>query len=293
MVIKNGLILAGGTGSRLLPTTKIINKHFINIFDKPMIYYSLSILLLLKIKNIKIIIDKETELIAKKLLGNGEEFGVNIDYVLQDKPLGLPHAINSVSKEFSNIDKFIVVLGDNFLHGRDFFNSFYSLIDPDKSNIFFQRVNNPKDFGILSLDKEQKLIDIVEKPQDYISDLAVTGIYTFDNKFFEYFKKTKVSKRNEFEITDILKLYLDSGKLNHTFLGRGMTWMDMGSNESVLSCSNFVKTIQERQNILVNSPHEVAYRNGWIDGSDVEKLIKKNSQSSYFKNLVKNIQSNY
>ena len=293
MKINTGVLLAGGTGSRLAPSTNIVNKHFLNIFDKPMIYYSISILLLLKIRNIKIIVDSDSKDILEKLLGTGDEFGISVDYIIQDKPLGLPHAINNIFVKDSKLENFAVVLGDNFLHGREFFNNFYDLIDLEKSNIFFQKVNNPQDFGVLHLDEEQNLIDIVEKPKDFISDLAVTGIYTFDDKFFQYFKSIDLSDRNEFEIADILKLYMKDKSLNHIYLGRGMTWMDMGSNESLLNCSNFVKTIQERQNILVNSPHEVAFRNGWITEEQIEKLYRENNQSTYFQTLYKNIQSIY
>tara|TARA_B100000282_G_C31726011_1_gene488506 strand:- start:552 stop:1433 length:882 start_codon:yes stop_codon:yes gene_type:complete len=293
MKIDTGILLAGGTGSRMFPSTKIVNKHLMNIYDKPMIYHSLSILLLLKIKKIIIVVDDNTLEEAKKLIGNGSEFGVQIKYVLQDKPLGLPHAINNVQAMLEDVKKFLVVLGDNFLFGREFYSNFYNLIDITKSNIFFQKVNNPQDFGIIEMDEENKLVNIVEKPNKYISDLAVTGIYTFDESFFSYFKEIKKSNRDEYEITDILKLYLLNKKLNHVYLGRGMTWMDMGNYESLLNCSNFVRTIQERQNILVNSPHEISYRNGWIEKQDIENMYKQNKNSAYFIELYKNIDSNF
>tara|TARA_A100001015_G_scaffold226174_1_gene255416 strand:- start:13 stop:891 length:879 start_codon:yes stop_codon:yes gene_type:complete len=292
MKYEKGVVLAGGTGSRLYPTTKVINKHFLNVYDKPMIYYSLSILMLLKIRKISIVIDEPSLLLAKKLLGNGDELGIEIDYEIQDSPLGLSDAINKTI--LNNEDKkFLVVLGDNFLYGRDFYNNFYNLIDIDKCNIFFQKVKNPEEFAVIELDSKKQLKNIIEKPDTYISDLAVTGIYSFDENFFGYFQNTRISERNEFEITDILKSYLDEKNLNPIYLGRGMTWMDMGSYESLVNCSNFVRTIQERQNILVNSPHEIAFRNNWIAKKDIKKLFEKNPNSVYFINLFNNIDSIY
>jgi len=293
MEIKNGVILAGGTGSRLYPLTKTTNKHFLNVYDKPMIYYSLSILLLLKVKEISIVIDQESLKIAQNLLGDGVEFGININYIVQDSPLGLPDAISKIFDSNDEIEKFFVVLGDNFLYGREFYNNFYDLVDLNKSNIFYQKVHNPEDFAVLKVNESNNIESIIEKPKTHISDLAVTGIYTFDKRFIEYFRNTDMSSRNEFEITDILNCYHEDRSLNATYLGRGMTWMDMGNNESLISCANFVRTIQERQNILVNSPHEIAYRNEWVTEEDLYKIYLKHKNSSYFSNLIDNIKSRY
>lgn len=292
-MIDSGVILAGGTGSRLFPVTKVTNKHFLNVYDKPMIYYSLSILLLLKIKKVTIVVDENSLNEAKNLLGDGTEFGIKIIYTIQKSPLGLPDAIMKTLKTDDTDKKFAVVLGDNFLYGREFYNNFYNLIDISKCNIFYQKVKNPEDFAVIEVNEGENKFNLVEKPKQYLSDLAVTGIYTFDNNFFKFFHEIKVSNRNEYEITDILNSYNKLDSLNPVYLGRGMTWLDMGSFDSLLYCANFVKTIQERQNILVNSPHEIAYRNGWITKKHVHALYKKNLNSMYFKNLYDSINSKY
>ncbi len=281
--MNKGVILAGGYGTRLFPLTKVINKHFLPIFDKPMIYYSLSILLLFKIENISIVCNPEDEKQYINLLGNGEEFGVNISYAIQNKPEGIPHGIKTGIKNFPEED-FLVILGDNFLYGREFFEDFQETINKtDGASIFCQKVVNPEDYGVALL-KNDLLEKLVEKPKNHVSDNAIIGLYKFDDRFNELFKNLKKSDRNEFEIIDILYEYgLKNIKVNN--IGRGSTWFDMGSFESFFNASLFVKTIQERQGMLVSSPHEIAYKNGSIDELIIEKFIEKYKNSSYTESL--------
>ncbi len=282
-----GILLAGGRGTRLYPNTKIINKHLLPIFDKPMIYYSLSILLLAKIKDITLICNPEDEMDYRNLLGNGEELGVNINYSLQDSPEGIPHAINT-ALEVSDYDRFMTVLGDNFLYGREFFNSlennFYKSED---ISIYYQKVRNPELYGVIKWDGNV-IEDLVEKPANFLSNDAVIGLYIFDSNFCSHFKNLQKSNRGEFEIIDIIKEY----KLENTitnYVGRGTAWFDMGSSEDFFNSSQFVKTIQDRQGLLVCSPHEIAYRNGYINSERVENYIQSIKGSEYASNLSRTI----
>jgi len=279
-----GILLGGGSGSRLSPLTTATNKHFLSIYDKPMIYYSLAILLLSKVRRITLICDNASIDSYKKLLGNGKEFGIEINYSLQESPDGLPHAIATGLNEFP-MEKFMVVLGDNFLYGREFFNKFDEGYFKNDNFIFYQKVKDPTGFGILEFDKKGNLIKLIEKPKKFISNYVAVGVYIFDNKFMDYYHKIGKSKRGEYEIIDIINSYINDDSLSPFYLGRGMSWLDMGSYESLISSSNFVKTLQDRQDILVNSPHEISYRNGWITHDELIDLIEKNKDSSYFQEL--------
>ena len=287
MVEKGGILLAGGRGTRLYPNTKITNKHLMPIYDKPMIYYSLSIFLLAEIKDITIVCNPEDEDLFKKILGTGDEFGINIRYSKQESPNGIPDAINT-ALTLSNYDRFMVVLGDNFLYGREFFNTLKTTFyDTDEISIYYQKVRNPELYGVIKW-KENIPEDVVEKPKSFISNDAVIGIYIFDKMFKEHFKKVKKSKRNEFEIVDIIKLY-DLKKTIANYIGRGTAWFDMGSSDDFFNSSQFVKTIQDRQGLLVCSPHEIAYRNGWIDLDQLRKYLDNNSESEYASNLNRSL----
>ena len=280
----DGILLGGGSGKRLSPLTTSTNKHLLPIFDKPMIYYSLSILLLSKIKTVTLICDKDSIEDYKKLLGSGEEFGITINYSLQDSPEGLPHAINTGLEEYP-MEKFMVVLGDNFLYGREFFNKFENNELVKDNFIFYQKVKDPSDFGILEFDNSGELIKLIEKPTKFISNFVAVGVYIFDSEFSNYYSSLKKSKRGEYEIIDIINQYIDNKNIKSFYLGRGMSWLDMGSYDAMISSSNFVKTLQERQDILINSPHEISYRNGWISDEDVLNLVSKNKESGYFRSL--------
>lgn len=280
-----GVLLCGGYGTRLLPTTSYINKHLIPIYDKPMIYYSLSILLLAELKDITIVCDKDDLDSFKSLLKDGEEMGVNISYAAQDTPSGIPHGI-SKALDVNNYDKFICALGDNFIFGQNFYSKLHEYFtNSSGASIFTQHVKDPERFGVAELSKDnKKVLSIVEKPKKFISNNAVIGLYFFDSKFQDYFKKIKISSRNEFEIVDIIKNYqLDNVK--HYGIGRGTAWFDMGTTESFYTSSSFVRTIQERQGLLVCSPHEIAFRNNWIDDKDLSKYIKSIEGSEYSENL--------
>ena len=283
-----GILLCGGHGTRLFPTRKYINKHLIPIYDKPMIYYSLSILLLAGMREITIVCNPEDRDSFQKLLGSGEEFGADIKYSVQEAPLGIPDAI-SKALEVSEYDKFITVLGDNFIFGQNFFTNLEFIYNNTvTSSIFHQKVKNPEDFGVIDVDSNNKITSIIEKPKKYISNKAVIGLYIFDHNFQNYFENSSHSKRNEYEIVDILNQYLNNN-LQHHEIGRGTAWFDMGTTEAFFNCSSFVRTIQERQDVLVCSPHEIAYRNNWIDQISLENYIRTIKGSEYSENLINSL----
>lgn len=280
-----GILLAGGRGTRLYPNTKYINKHLMPMYDKPMIYYSLSIFLLSGIRNITLVCNTGESDTFKKLLGDGSEFGIRIIYAEQNSPDGIPDAI-SKALNVERYEKFLVVLGDNFIFGEKFFTRFENIFESStNASIFTQNVNNPELFGVAQL-HEDKLISIVEKPQKFISNKAIVGIYIFDDNFQSHFSKLQKSKRNEYEIIDILKSY-GLNKINHTFIGRGTAWFDMGSADDFLNCSYFIRTIQSRQGLLVCSPHEISYRNNWITKKQLIDYINSIANSEYSENLLK------
>ena len=282
-----GILLCGGSGTRLFPTTQYINKHLIPVYDKPMIYYSLSILLLSGIKKITIVCNKGESEIFKKLLGDGEELGVELYYTEQDSPRGIPDAI-SKALEVNSYEKFIVALGDNFIFGEKFFTRVEDIFNKNLyTTIFSQRVANPQSFGVVEIDSAtNEIVSIVEKPDKFISNKAVIGLYIFNSDFDTYFDDIEMSDRNEYEIVDIIKKY-KLENINHNEIGRGTAWFDMGTTESFYNCASFVRTIQERQGLLVCSPHEIAYRNNWISSEVLNKYIKSISGSEYSENLLK------
>ena len=281
-----GILLCGGAGTRLFPTTSYINKHLIPIYDKPMIYYSLSILFLSGIKNITIVCNSKDLSIFKSLLGDGEQFGVKLNYSVQENPDGIPHAINNALSE-NAYDKFVVVLGDNFVFGEKFFTRFEQIFNKtEKCAIFSQIVKNPENFGVVELDNNQNLKSLVEKPKKNISNKAVIGLYIFDSEFSNHFTNINKSKRNEYEVTDLVSQY-GLENVDHIEIGRGTAWFDMGTTEDFYSTSSFVKTIQDRQGLLVCSPHEIAFRNNWISEKTFKEYINKIDGSEYSENLKK------
>ena len=284
-----GVLLTGGYGTRLFPNTKVFNKHLLPVYDKPMVYYSLSILMLSGIREITIVCNPKDEIFYRELLGNGESFGMNLNYSLQDSPEGIPHAIDK-ALEVNPYDRFMVVLGDNFLYGRDFFNHLKSnFLSSEKPAIYYQKVRNPELFGVIEWDKN-KISDIIEKPRSYISNDAVIGVYIFDSNFKKHFQKLHKSSRKEFEIVDLIKEYKLENIETH-FVGRGTAWFDMGSNDDFFQCSQFVKTIQDRQGLLLSSPHEIAFRNGWIEEDEIKISIEKYENSEYAQTLHKTIEN--
>lgn len=280
----SGVLLAGGTGSRLFPNTKVLNKHLLPVFDKPMIYYSLSIPMLAGIKDITIVCNTYDLEIFRKLLGDGEQFGLSLKYSLQDNPDGIPHAINVAIREL-NSKKYLITLGDNFIFGSEFFNRLKNIVHgSNEVAIFTQLVKNPENFGVVLKDVSGKIISLVEKPNKFISNNAAIGLYLLNSDFTHHFENIKKSDRGETEILDIFEQY-GLKNISSFELGRGTAWFDMGTVNSFYNCSSFVKTIQERQGLLICSPHEIAYRNGWITKNELKQYLDSIKDSEYAENL--------
>lgn len=271
-----GIILAGGAGKRLYPTTKLINKHLLNIYNKPMIYYPLSILILNKIKDILIVCNKEDLKNYKKLLSNGNQLGLKISYKIQGNYNGIVGALLKCEKFIDN-KNFLLILGDNFFYGNDLTNIVTKVLNKKLSpTIFTYHVSNYKNFGIAEYYKN-KVKKIHEKPNKKYSNLAVLGMYFLDAKSIKFAKKLKKSKRGEYEITDLLNVYIKNGiELNDIKLGRGVTWFDMGTFDDFLNASQFVKIIEERQNLKIGSISEASYLSNFINYKKFKSLGEKN-----------------
>ena len=256
-MIRKGIILAGGTGSRLSPLTKVINKQLLPLYDKPLIFYPLSILMLAGIRDILIITNPDEDINFKKILGNGSNFGIKIEYLEQRKPNGLPEAF-IIGEKFINKQSVALVLGDNFFYGQGFTKRLKQQTKVKSgSTIFTYKVNNPQDYGIVEI-KKNKILSIKEKPKNSKSDLAVTGLYFFDKNVVNFSKKLKPSKRKELEIVDLMKKYLKIRKLKVEFMGRGSAWLDTGNAESLFETSQFISSIEKRQGIKIACLEEIA-----------------------------------
>ena len=287
-MIRKGIILAGGMGTRMSPLTKAVNKQLLPIYDKPLIFYPLSILMLSKIKNILIIVNKGQLQQYKKLLNNGENLGIKISYLEQDKPRGLPDAF-ILGRKFIGKDKVAMILGDNFFYGQSLSKMLYECVRiKNGAKIILHKVINPENFGVAKT-KGKKILSIKEKPKKFFSDLAITGLYFFDNKVVDYAKKLKPSKRNELEIVDLLNKYRKKNKLSADFIGRGGAWLDTGSLEDFYKTSAFVSAIENRQGFKIACLEEIAFLNKWINKSDLKDAIKfygNCEYSNYLKNLI-------
>jgi glucose-1-phosphate thymidylyltransferase len=285
-----GIVLAGGSGTRLYPITKAISKQINPIYDKPMIYYPLSILMLAGIREILIISTPRDLPLFKELLGNGENFGVKFEYAIQEKPNGLAEAF-IIGEKFIGNDSCALVLGDNIFYGHGLTGMLKEAEARKKgATIFGYYVTNPQDFGVVEFDENGKVISLEEKPQNPKSNYAVPGLYFYDGTVVEKAKRVKPSKRGELEITSINEMYLQEDKLHVVNFGRGMAWLDTGTHDALLEAANFVKTIQSRQGVMVACLEEIAYRNGWISKEKVLELAKplmKSKYGEYLVNLVK------
>lgn len=288
-MIKKGIILAGGKGTRLSPLTKIINKQLLPLYDKPLIFYPLSVLMLAGIREVLIITNSGQKKLFQKILGNGSGLGIKIFYKEQKKPNGLPEAF-IIGEKFINNDDVALILGDNFFYGQGFTNRIKDCMsNNDGATIFTYIVNNPSDYGIAELNSNNEIIKISEKPKRTNSKFAITGLYLFDNQVIEFSKKLKPSKRNELEIIDLIEKYLKQKKLKAEFIGRGSAWLDTGSIENLNETSQFIASIEKRQGLKIGCLEEIAYNNRWIEKKKLLKAIKfygKCSYSDYLKNLL-------
>lgn len=284
-----GIIMAGGSGTRLNPITKVINKHLLPIYNKPLIYYPLSVLLLAGVKEFLIITKKDDYQNFKKLLGNGSHLGIHISYEFQEKPGGIPEGIK-LAENFIDNNKFIFVLGDNIFFGEQFSKVLNDIKNFKKGCILFtNKVNDPKRFGILYKDKKNKPTKIIEKPNNPKSNLAVTGLYVYDALAVHHSKQLKKSKRNETEITDLNNIYIKKKQAKEIELGRSFTWIDAGTHDSFLTASNLISIYEKRTNSQIGCIEEIAFKKKLIDKKSFKKIIqstKETNKKNYLKSLL-------
>jgi len=289
-MIKKGIILAGGIGTRMSPLTKAVNKQLLPIYDKPLIFYPLSILMLSNIKEILIIVNKGQINQYKKLIPNGKNLGINITYKEQNKPRGLPDAF-ILGEKFIGKDSVAMILGDNFFYGQGLSVNLKKCIKlKSGAKVFLHKVANPHLFGVAKVNKRNKILKIVEKPKKFISNLAVTGLYFFDNNVIRYAKSLKPTKRNEIEIIDLLNIYNKKNKLSAEYIGRGGAWLDTGSIEDYYKTSTFVYAVENRQELKIACLEEIAFLNKWINKNLIKKQIKfygNCNYSYYLKKIIK------
>ena len=287
-MIKKGIILSGGKGTRMSPLTKAVNKQLLPIYDKPLIFYPLSILMLAKIRDILIVVNKGQLDQYKKILPDGKNLGIKITYVEQDKPRGLPDAV-ILGEKFIGKQNVSLILGDNFFYGQFLTKKLQECVKLKKgAKVFLHRVSNPEKYGVAKV-KKNKIFFIKEKPKKFISDLAITGLYFFDNSVVKYSKNLKPSKRGELEITDLLNFYRKKGNLSADLIGRGGAWLDTGSISDFYKTSNFVSAIENRQGFKIACLEEIAYLNKWINKKDINNSIKfygNCEYSNYLRKLI-------
>ena len=289
-MIKKGIILAGGTGTRMSPLTKAVNKQLLPIYDKPLIFYPLSILMLSGIRNILIVVNKGQLDQYKKILPNGDNLGIKISYTEQPSPKGLPDAF-LIGEKFINNDNVALILGDNFFYGQNLTNKLRKQAQLSKgASVFLHPVKKTELYGVAKIDKKNKIIGIKEKPKKFYSNYAVTGLYYFDKKVIEYSKKLKPSKRKELEIVDLLNIYKKKNRLKADFIGRGGAWLDTGTLDDFYKTSAFVEAIENRQGLKIACIEEIAFRNKWINSKNIKNAIKFYGNCQYSSYLAKLIQ---
>ena len=284
-----GIILAGGSGTRLYPLTQVTSKQLLPIYDKPMIYYPLSILMEAGIREILIISTPVDTPRFEELLGDGKQFGIQLSYKVQPSPDGLAQAF-LLGEEFIDGESCAMILGDNIFHGHGLSKRLKAAAAKEEgATVFGYYVDDPECFGVVEFDKDGKAVSLEEKPEHPKSNYAVTGLYFYDNHVVEYAKQIKPSARGELEITDLNRIYLEKGNLDVALLGQGFTWLDTGTHESLVDATNFVKTVETHQNRKIACLEEIAYNNGWIDKEELQKaceLYQKNQYGRYLKDVL-------
>ena len=287
-----GIVMAGGYGTRLYPLTKGLSKHLFPVYDKPMIYYPLSVLMLAGIREISIIINPRDKNNYQNLLGDGSQFGIDLTYLVQDKPEGIAQAF-IIGEDFIKRDDVGFILGDNIFYGQGFTPILSKVKETiDGATIFGYRVKDPRSFGVVEIDKDNKVISIEEKPKKPKSNFAVTGLYFYNHEVVDVAKNVKFSKRGELEITSINKEYLKQGKLNVELMGRGFAWLDTGTTDSLMEASQYVQTLEKRQGFKMACLEEIAFNNGWLNAEQIEKIaisFQKNNYGKYLLDLIKKI----
>lgn len=279
--MRKGIILSGGSGTRLNPVTMTISKQLLPVYDKPMIYYPLAVLMEMKIRDILIITTPRDIDSYRNLLGDGKRWGMNFSFCIQQKPAGIAESM-IIAQDFLDNAPSVLILGDNIFYGNNLNqNLLKSSLNLNQATIFAYRVNDPERYGVADFDKNNNVISIVEKPKNPKSNYAITGLYFYPPNAPEYAKKLKPSKRQELEITDLNKMYLNEKNLKIEILGEGCAWLDTGTHDSLLDASLFVSTIEKRQGIKICCPEEIAFKNKWITNKDLEKLIIELNNSSY------------
>jgi len=282
-----GIILAGGSGTRLHPLTHVVSKQLLPIFDKPMIYYSLSVLMLAGIKEVLIITTPQDEALFRNLLGDGSCWGMSIDFAVQPNPEGLAQAF-IIGEKFIGKQRSCLILGDNIFYGHGFQNYLLNATNRDEgATVFGYWVSDPERYGVAEFNKSGEVTGLAEKPANPKSNYAITGLYFYDHQVVDMAKNLKPSPRGELEITDINSIYLQQGQLHVEKLGRGIAWLDTGTHESLMQASNFIQTIEERQGLKVACPEEIAWSQGWIDSDQLAQLASRLKKSQYGEYLLR------